>query len=175
MRKARSLSLFAVVGLALTLICMVGIPGGWAAELSPVTVLRSFLGSSASPSDGAEPIYGSLTLVGKTTLCGMTKGGGADNNGTIFMFNTTTGKETVLYSFTGYPDGAHPYGSLTLSGTTLYGMTEYGGAYDCGTIFKVNTNGTGYEVLYSFAGDPDGDGAWPYGSLTISGKQLFAG
>src|SRR5208283_4185078 len=121
MRKARSLSLFAVVGLALTLICMVGIPGGWAAELSPVTVLRSFLGSSASPSDGAEPIYGSLTLVGKTTLCGMTKGGGADNNGTIFMFNTTTGKETVLYSFTGANgDGKSPFGSLTLSGTTLY-------------------------------------------------------
>ena len=68
--------------------------------------------------------------------------------------------------------GANPYGSLTLSGSTLYGMTSEGGAYGAGTIFQINTDGTGYKVLYSF-GSVANDGAYPYGSLTLSGTTLY--
>src|SRR5208283_2598455 len=56
----------------------------------------------------------------------------------------------ILHSFSGGSDGADPFGSLTLSWYTLYGMTEAGGTNGLGAIFKVNTEGTGYQVLHSF-------------------------
>ena len=43
-----------------------------------------------------------------------------------------------LYDFTGGTEGAFPYGDLTLSGGTLFGMTYSGGANDYnGTIFAL--------------------------------------
>ena len=131
-------------------------------------VLYSF-GSIAG--DGDSP-NGSLTLSG-SKLYGMTSGGGAYGNGTIFQINTDGTGCQVLYSFGGIAnDGAVPQGSLTLSGSTLYGMTNGGGAYGNGAIFQINTNGTGYQMLYSF-GSIASDGAAPQGSLTLSGSKLY--
>ncbi|MGO9376150.1 MAG: choice-of-anchor tandem repeat GloVer-containing protein [Syntrophobacteraceae bacterium] len=130
------------------------------------TVLYSF---GTVTDDGEDP-YGSLILSGRT-LYGMTEAGGAYNYGTIFEFNTKTGKYTVLYSFgTVTDDGEHPYGSLIPSGENLYGMTESGGAYNYGTIFEFNTKTGKYMLLHSFGG---GDGENPYGSLILSGKNLY--
>ena len=46
----------------------------------------------------------------------------------------------------------HPYGSLTLSGSTLYGMTTYGGANNDGTIFSIPVTGGTPTTLLSFNG-----------------------
>jgi uncharacterized repeat protein (TIGR03803 family) len=54
---------------------------------------------------------------------------------------------TTLYSFTS-SDGASPYASLILSGNTLYGTTSRGGSSGRGTVFAVNTDGTGLTILY---------------------------
>ena len=43
---------------------------------------------------------------------------------------------TLLHEFAG-GDGIWPTGSLTLSGSTLYGMTEHGGDYNQGVIFAL--------------------------------------
>jgi len=121
--------------------------------------------------DGKGP-YGSLTLSGGS-LYGMTSEGGLTNDGTIFEFNTKTGQYTVLHSFgTVTGDGETPYGSLVLSGKTLYGMTGDGGATNNGTIFSFNTKTGQYTVLYSFKGGTE-DGGTPYGSLVVSGKNLY--
>ena len=61
-------------------------------------------------------------------------------------------------------------GSLTLSGSTLYGMTLSGGANGNGTIFSINTDGSGFQNLFSFSGT-NGDN--PHGSLTLSGSTLY--
>jgi uncharacterized repeat protein (TIGR03803 family) len=47
---------------------------------------------------------------------------------------------SILYSFGSVAnDGAYPlFGSLAFSGSTLYGMTERGGASSVGTIFEIN-------------------------------------
>ncbi len=169
MRKARWLSLFAVGVLAASLICMIALPGGRAATLSPYEVLYSFEGGTI---DGATP-GSSLTLSG-TTLYGMTYGGGVNGFGTIFMLDTATNVETVLYSFGAVKnDGEHPEGSPTLSGTTLYGTTNKGGANGNGTIFMFDTVTNVETVLYSF-GEVTNDGANPYdGTLTLSGSTLY--
>jgi len=66
----------------------------------------------------------------------MTAYGGSSNAGTLFQIPTNGSGFQVLKSFTGgTSDGAIPYGTPTLEGTTLYGMTSQGGTADEGIIF----------------------------------------
>ena len=138
------------------------------------TILYSFFGTWA---ESCGYPCGSLTLSG-TTFYGMTlgtlnAGPEGSNQGTVFSINTDGTGYTVLHGFTGTAtDGALPYGSLTLCGTTLYGMTVSGGATGVGTVFSINTDDTGYTILHSFAGTAT-DGQEPLGSLTMSGSMLY--
>jgi uncharacterized repeat protein (TIGR03803 family) len=130
-------------------------------------VLHSFGGSG----DGATP-FSSLTLDG-STLYGTTHSGGANGFGTIFRINTDGSGYQLLHSFAGPPgDGRDVFSPLTLYGSTLYGVTYWGGAYNIGTVYRINTNGTGFQVLHSFAGG-NGDGGGPTGGLTVIGGSLF--
>ncbi|MBI2269835.1 MAG: hypothetical protein HYU69_05690 [Bacteroidetes bacterium] len=120
--------------------------------------------------DGDNPT-GSLTLSG-SVLYGMTQqGGAASNNGCIFKINTDGSGYSRLLDFSGVANGAWPYSTLALSGSTLYGMTYFGGINNLGVIFKINTDGTGYTKLLDFSGVANGKN--PYGSLTISGNVLY--
>jgi uncharacterized repeat protein (TIGR03803 family) len=176
MRNTRIVSRFAVLALAVWFVCM-GRPtagetleqtGAQPSAAVSYNVLHSFAGGTA---DGANP-YGSLVLSG-TNLYGMTFWGGANNLGTIFEFNVKTGQLTLLHSFEGAPaDGATPYGSLILSGTTLYGMTPDGGANNRGTIFKFNIKTSHLTLLHSFENTPTA-AIYPMGSLVFSGTNLY--
>lgn len=130
---------------------------------SGFTLLHSFAGGSA----GEYPT-GSLVLSG-STLYGMSEG----FSGTIFKIQTDGSDFTTLHTFTVVPvyEGS-PKGSLTISGSTLYGMTYDGGSSRHGTIFKMQTDGSDYTLLYEFSGGI-GDGRFPYGSLLLSGSTLF--
>ncbi|HSQ35474.1 MAG TPA: choice-of-anchor tandem repeat GloVer-containing protein, partial [Candidatus Binatia bacterium] len=129
------------------------------------TLLHLFDNNGSSP-------YGSLVLSG-STLYGMTQKGGINNKGTIFKIETNGTGFTLLHEFAGgSDDGAYPYGSLIISGPTLFGMTENGGAGDQGTIFKIQADGSGFSLKHSFAGG-SADGALPKGDLLISGSTLF--
>jgi uncharacterized repeat protein (TIGR03803 family) len=131
---------------------------------SRFAVLKSFAGS-----DGANP-YAGLVLSG-ATLYGTTVLGGSSGDGTVFSVNTDGTGFTTLYSFTGGSDGADPYAGLVLSGTTLYGTANGGGVYGAGTVFAVNTDGTGFTELYRFTGGSDG--ANPMAGLVLSGNTLY--
>ena len=131
-------------------------------------VLHVFSGSS---SDGAVPT-GALTPLGGM-LFGTTSSGGGNGGGTVFGVNADGSGYTNLYAFAGGAvDGANPFGSLALAGTTLYGMTIGGGTRNSGTVFQLNTDGTGYRVQHFLAGGAN-DGASPKGSLTVSGSTLY--
>ena len=122
------------------------------------TVLHSFAGS---PLDGQEPTAG-LIRDAAGNFYGTTITGGASNLGTVYKLDTT-GKETVLYSFTGRPDGKFPWAGLVRDAAgNFYGTTLYGGASDFGTVYKLDTSGT-ETVLHSFTGHPDG--RLPYAGL----------
>src|SRR5260221_306762 len=120
------------------------------------TVLHSFKGGT----DGESPV-GGVVRDAAGNLYGTTEYGGGvtcffqDGCGTVFKLDTT-GKETVLYSFTGGTDGEYPVGGVILDKAgNLYGATENGGTSGFGTVFKLNT--TGYKtVLHSFTGGADG-------------------
>ena len=74
-----------------------------------------------------------------------------------------SGKETVLYRFTGGADGGAPYGGVVLDDAgNLYGTTTMGGKRGAGVVFKVNPAGQ-ETVLHSFG--EGADGGVPWGSL----------
>jgi uncharacterized repeat protein (TIGR03803 family) len=129
------------------------------------TTLLSFNGTN-----GENP-GGCLTLSADgSTLYGMTSGGGVNNEGTVFSIPAAGGSPTTLLSFNG-TDGANPaFGSLTLSGSTLYGMTYGGGLNGDGAIFSIPVTGGTPTLLASFNGT---DGALPWGSLTLVGSTLY--
>ncbi|HEX4144189.1 MAG TPA: choice-of-anchor tandem repeat GloVer-containing protein [Pirellulales bacterium] len=118
--------------------------------------------------DGRFPTAG-FVLAG-STLYSTTGSGGSHSEGSIFSINTGgTGFQT-LDSLSGTGDGKEPAGSLTLAGSTLYGMTSSGGLYGDGAIFSTNSDGSDYQVLYSFSG---ADGSGPDASLTVIGTTLY--
>ncbi len=130
---------------------------------SAYTVLTRFSGG-----DGSRP-YAGLVLDGNR-LYGTTSGGGNSGYGTVFAVNTDGSGYTVLTHFTGGADGGNPFGRLALAGDTLYGTAEYGGASGCGVVFKVNTDGSGYQVLKDFNEE---DGKFPGAGLLLDGNTLY--
>ena len=127
--------------------------------------LFSFSATNGSP-------FGSLTVSG-STLYGMAQGG-PYGDGTIFSISTTGGSLQTLFSFSG-ANGDAPNGSLTLAGSTLYGMTFAGGVpagWNTGTIFSINTDGSGFQSLLSFSVSSTG-GTGPLGNLTLGGGTLY--
>ena len=81
----------------------------------------------------------------------MTAYGGANNKGAIFSIPVSGGAPTTLASFNG-TNGSIPFGSLILSGSTLYGMTFNGGVYDEGTVFSIPITGGSVTTMVSFNG-----------------------
>ena len=89
--------------------------------------------------------------------------------GTIYSFEPATSTFALLHSFDG-TNGNFPNGSLIISGNTLYGTTQYGGASGNGTIFSVDTGGGSFTLLYSFTAGNDGSN--PQNALTFSADGL---
>jgi uncharacterized repeat protein (TIGR03803 family) len=124
------------------------------------TVLHSFAGRPGDGSrlesgllrDSAGNLYGNAYTGGSGNCLGR----GIVGCGIIFKLDAA-GNETVLHSFSGPPDGAHPSGALVQDTSgNLYGVTYAGGSgvcynvvgflpternVGCGTIFKLQTTG----------------------------------
>lgn len=126
-------------------------------------------------SDGYTP--NGLILSGNWLYGTAVQGGEVNyHSGCVFGVNTSGTIYTNLHSFGSINDGANPQGILVLSGSTLYGTTRLGGTTNCGTVFRVNTDGTGYTNLYNFSALVSGtnsDGANPYTGLLLSGNVLY--
>ena len=134
-----------------------------------LTFLHKFL-------DGANDgtfAFSDLIAVG-TKLYGTTNQGGASNKGIVFSFDTANSLFTVLHSFGSIAnDGTQPVGGVTLVGSTLYGTTQVGGSSPTsGTIYSMNLDGTGYQVVHNFLGGFI-DGSQPRADLTLVGNTLF--
>lgn len=152
------------------------------------TNLHSFSALSDSDpygnSDGASPWTG-LILSGDR-LYGTAILGGSFGNGVLFFIKTDGTEFATLHSFSATvgtlstnSDGVNPYGNLILSGNTLYGTAPYAGPFGNGTVFALNTDGTGFTTLHSFTMTSSGspytnyDGISPTAALTLSGNTLY--
>jgi uncharacterized repeat protein (TIGR03803 family) len=123
------------------------------------TVIHNF---SGYPKDGGNPDC-NLLINSAGILYGTTVFGGSHDWGTTFKINAY-GKETLLYSFLGQPDGAQPAGALVRdSKGNLYGTTYSGGTGGVGTVFQLDSSGI-ETILHSFSNSSDG--AWPWDGLT---------
>ena len=155
---------------------------GTAFYLAPDTTgFNAFRAFTNSP-DGGNP-RGELTFT-RTQLFGTTFGGGSNQVGTVFG-GQTNGSVTIIRSFASLSadhatntGGATPMALLAVSGSTIFGTTTAGGAAGNGTIFSINTNGSGFAVLHNFTAldcvaGTNADGATPAGGLVLSGATLY--
>ena len=123
--------------------------------------------------DGVEPAAG-LVEGSDGMLYGTTQGGGANNAGTIFKLNKDGSGYTVSHSFSG-DDGGSPRAELVEGGDgKLYGTTFAGGNFGSGTVFKVERDGNGHDVLHSFNSGV-GDGFLPGAGLVYGSDGALYG
>jgi uncharacterized protein YceK len=126
--------------------------------------------------DKSGVLYGT-TQLGGSSNCNIFLGPGC---GIVFKL-TPSGSgyaETIVYTFTGAPDGANPYGGLivgskgNLLGTTAYGANT-GCSFGCGAVFELAQKSGAFveRVLYRFTGGRNG--AWPKGALIADGGALY--
>src|ERR1039458_9233501 len=148
-------------------------------------VLYSFQGGS----DGYLPV-GGLVSDQSGNLYGVTQYGGTGTcvNGSVAGCGTVfelspDGKggwtETVIYSFTGGPDGQYPLWGLVLdSQSNLYGTTSGATGANCtprcGSAFELSPDANGWtiSVLHAFRGKEDG-GSLQGGVVFDSAGHLF--
>jgi uncharacterized repeat protein (TIGR03803 family) len=112
-------------------------------------------------SDGA--LYGTTWEGG--TGSGTDSGGNPVGSGTVFKLNKDGSGYNVLYSFGGQSVGDGQEAGALVEGSdgALYGTTWFGGIYTngsylgrgFGTAFKLNRDGSGYQVLHRFGGSVD--------------------
>jgi uncharacterized repeat protein (TIGR03803 family) len=128
--------------------------------------------------DSAGNLYGTAERGG--TFGGMCGTGVGRGCGVVYKLDSS-GKESVLYSFTGGVDGWEPISGLIRDPYgNLYGTPELGGVFSgkcgssgCGVVFKVDPSGKEF-VLHAFNGPPDGK--YPgTGSLVRDSQGNFYG
>jgi uncharacterized repeat protein (TIGR03803 family) len=176
-----------------------GVPAGYGGTVFAInadgtgfSTLHSFLGTIGYPPPDRNPdgLFPNGLLVSGNTMYGTTTGGGSSGSGTVFAVNTNGTAFTTLHTFTALlntnstgaytnSDGVGPQAGLVLSGTTLFGTTSAGGSSGSGTVFAINTSGTGFTTLHSFAALTNTCGGctlcpvWPSIGLTLSGGMLY--
>jgi uncharacterized repeat protein (TIGR03803 family) len=138
------------------------------------TVLHSFTGGA----DGGFA-SGSLIFDAAGNLYSTTGTGGAYGNGVVFELTPTMGggwEESVLYAFTGGPDGGNSFAGMIFDPAGNLYATTWGGAYGNGVVFELTpTMSGGWEesVLYTFTNGSGG--ANPDAGLIFDGAGNLYG
>jgi len=113
-------------------------------------------------SEGAYPV-GELVQADNGALYGTHTSGGVYGAGVLFKVNPDGSNYSVLYDFD-YSGGSYPYGALIQADDGLiYGTTNYGGSNGGGTVFRIDTDGTGYAEVKSFSYS---EGYYLYGGVS---------
>lgn len=136
---------------------------------------------------GMDGFYPQGLMLSGNVLYGTTYDGGTCSNGTVYAIHTDGSGYTLLHSFsatsgTAYnltnSDGVNPSAGVILSGDTLYGTAAFAGIFGGGTVFSLNTDGSGFKVLHSFDGTNDGApldlalvGSTLYGAASLGFSQ----
>ncbi|HXI70074.1 MAG TPA: choice-of-anchor tandem repeat GloVer-containing protein [Verrucomicrobiae bacterium] len=140
---------------------------------SGLAYLHSFTGTTDCKNPEAGLIEGS-----DGALYGTTYFADGATRGTIFKINKDGSGYMILHTFTGTSsggDGQNPICKLLEADDGLiYGTTSLGGSANAGTVFAINKDGTGYNILYSFK-TTGGDGRQPGAGLLEGSDQVLYG
>jgi uncharacterized repeat protein (TIGR03803 family) len=139
-------------------------------------ILHSF---GVSSGDGLQA-YAGLVQGRDGALYGTTWYGGSNGLGTVFKLNPNGTGYTSLYHFLTNGIDGQPVNGTLVQGQDgkLYGMTSGGGTNIVGTVFTINTNGTGYQVLHDFPYGPDPNGYYaqvPVANLVQAADGMLYG
>jgi uncharacterized repeat protein (TIGR03803 family) len=116
-------------------------------------------------------------LLAGSTLYGTASAGGTNGTGALFSISTNGMNFRNLYSFSSSvdygpnSDGAYPMSGLILSSNILYGTARDAGTNGNGTVFAINTNGTGFTTLHNLKATDDG--SYPVAGLILSSNTLY--
>lgn len=115
------------------------------------TVLKHF-----DSSTGTNP-KGALIQTADGILYGTARNGGSSGSGTVFRLHPDGTGFTVLKELISSSTGGLPSAAL-IQGVdgALYGTAETGGANGVGTVFKLQTDGTGFTILRHLSGSSSG-------------------
>jgi uncharacterized repeat protein (TIGR03803 family) len=106
--------------------------------------------------------YGRLEVGTNGLLYGTTTGGGASFRGTLYSYDPSARRFTLLVTFSG-ANGANPFAGVTQgSDARLYGTTFTGGLYGYGSIFAFDIGTHHLTTLHSFNSS---NGTYPYAAL----------
>lgn len=148
--------------------------GGVTFSLVPEGAVYTVLHNFGGTGDAGYPRHDAMILEGNE-LYGMVMGDGNTDLGAVFTHDKNGNNYKVLHSFKGgAQDGNRPHSCPRLNPADgmLYGITELGGANDVGTLFRINTDGTGFQLLHSFSTDTEGSNS--HGAVTFNGTILYA-
>ncbi|WP_425391480.1 choice-of-anchor tandem repeat GloVer-containing protein [Ekhidna sp.] len=91
-------------------------------------------------------------------LWGLLRAGGENDDGVLFSIDSDGSNFLVHHHFNFSEDGSDPYGSLTLSGDKLWGITSLGGR-----IFTIENDGSSFKIVKNL--EDNVYGSFPNGSL----------
>lgn len=138
------------------------------------SVLYNFTGNN----DGGEP-FGNVLFGSDGNLYGSSAGYGQYNYGTLYKLTAPNGggswQFSVLHAFADTTDGEVPRAGLiqgpdgTLYGTTAGFDTSYG------TVFSLNTDGSGFKTLFNVKGGQGFTGNGPWSSVALDASGALYG
>jgi len=151
-------------------------------RITPKGEIAPLYAFQGPPNDVENP-SGPLAIDAQGNLYGVGYGGsnscdfGDEGCGGVFELSTG-GVETILYNFTGSPDGMFPYGPIVVSSGVLYGTTEAGGDSSCyqgppagcGVAYSFTLNTKTESVLHTFE---QSGGAFPEGLIADSKGNFY--
>ena len=133
---------------------------------SNFSILHTFGGTSDGFGLSTSP-----TLAGNS-LYGLTRWGYV-STGTIYSYDISQKTYRQLYRF-GADDGYEPLGTMIAGNDGfLYGLAWHGGLSNMGTLFRIKTDGSFFEILHHFTGGMQGK--YPYDTLAFDGDQTLYG
>ena len=150
-------------------------------DVRAVTFTNLYIFSADNGGTNVDGVSPDSVVLSGNTLYGTTESGGLNGDGTVFRVDVDGQHFTNLFNFyrgtfdsgSGtYPDstGMDPNPGLLLISNTLYGTTFYGGLLHAGTVFKINTDGSGFGLIKSFAFT---NGQAPSSGLTLFNNALY--
>ncbi len=122
-----------------------------------------------------------LTIVGDVIYGTMSAGGNpACGCGVVFKMSIDGSVYQEFHVFgPNFPakqvNGATPIGGVLIDSDTMYGTTEAGGDHGSGVLYKLSTDGSGFQVLHHFAGYQGQQTSGPQGELLLGQDGFIYG